>query len=282
MIKIYFLAENKTDRPPCSAEHGLSVYIKTGDKNILFDTGASDMFAANASLMGVDIAEADMCVISHGHYDHTGGVPAFCRLNDRAPVFIHKNAFKKTYGFEKGSLEPETTGIRWTDREYEELLPRMIFTKGVLKVSEDIVISGTIPDIAGYLPTELFYEKTAGGELTPDNMDHEQFLIIRDRDENGKSNGLYIFSGCSHKGVIPVIRYAKEIFPDEKIRCLAAGMHLYSASDEDRQRVVKEVLDEHIEMVMPVHCTGIDAICDLRAAMGKSCVVAYAGACYEY
>ena len=211
MIKIYFLAENKTDRPPCSAEHGLSVYIETGDKNILFDTGASDMFAANASLMGVDLAEADMCVISHGHYDHTGGVPAFCRLNDKAPVFIHKNAFKKTYGFEKGKPEPETTGIRWTDREYEELLPRMIFTKGVLKVSDDIVISGTIPDRAGCLPTELFYEKTAGGEFVPDNMDHEQFLIIRDRDESGQSNGLYIFSGCSHKGIIPVLRYAKEI-----------------------------------------------------------------------
>lgn len=81
----------------------------------------------------------------------------------------------------------------------------------------------------------------------PDNMDHEQFLIIRDRDESGQSNGLYIFSGCSHKGIIPVLRYAKEIFPDEKIRCLAAGMHLYSASDEDRQRVVTEVLNENIE-----------------------------------
>ncbi len=282
MIKIYFLTENKTDRPPCNAEHGLSVYIKTGDKNILFDTGASDMFARNASLIGIDLAEADMCVISHGHYDHTGGVPAFCRLNGKAPVFVHKNAFKKTYELQNGSLKSETTGIRWTDKEYEQLLPRLIFTKGVLKVSNDIVISGTIPDMAGCLPTELFYEKSADGSLVPDNMDHEQFLIIRDRDESGKSNGLYIFSGCSHKGVIPVLRYAKEIFPDEKIKCLVAGMHLYSASAEDRKRVVTEVLNEHIEKVIPVHCTGIDAICELRAAMGDSCVVAFAGACYEY
>lgn len=282
MIKIYFLAENKTDRPPCNAEHGLSVYIETGDRNILFDTGASDMFASNAALMGIDLAEADMCVISHGHYDHTGGVPAFCRLNDKAPVFIHKNAFKKTYGFDNGKLEAETTGIRWSDREYEQLLPRLIFTKGILKVSEDIVISGTIPDVAGCVPVELFYEKSADGQLLPDDMEHEQFLIIRDRDEEGASNGLYIFSGCSHKGVIPVLRYAKQIFPDEKINCLVAGMHLYSASKQDRQKVVAEVLNEHIEKIMPVHCTGIDAICDLRAAMGDSCIAAYAGACYEY
>lgn len=282
MIKIYFLAENKTDRTPCTAEHGLSIYIETEHTNIIFDTGASDMFAANASLMNVDLTKADMCVISHGHYDHTGGVPAFCRINQKAPVFIHKNAFKKTYGLTDGELEPETTGIRWSNEEYDRLLPRLIFTKGMLKVNDDVVISGTIPDTVGDGMTESFYEKTDDGTLIPDNMDHEQFLIIRDRDEQGRSNGLYIFSGCSHKGIIPVLRYAGEIFPDEKITCLAAGMHLYSASAADRQRVVNEVLNEKIEKVMPLHCTGIDAICDLRAAMGQSCIVASAGDCYEY
>lgn len=275
-MRIYFLAENKTDNPGINAEHGLSIYIESEEMNILFDTGASELFLENAQKMNIDLNLADVCVISHGHYDHTNGVPAFCAINENADVIIHKDAFISTYDMlSDGSLAEETTGIRWTEREMEELKSRLRFTENEMWLTDNIVISGTVHDIPDFKATENFYY-IADGRLVPDKMDHEQFLVIKQDD------GIFVFSGCSHRGVIPILRHAKELFPGLPIKGLVAGMHLYSASDEARKRVVDEVCGEDMEMVVPVHCTGIAAICDLKARLGDKCIVATSGDIYEY
>ncbi|WP_312653150.1 MBL fold metallo-hydrolase [Aminipila sp.] len=286
MVKFTFLSENKTDNPGCMAEHGLSMYIEAADKIILFDTGASDLFAKNADFLNLDLKRIEHVIISHGHYDHTEGLPCFCDVNPNAHIYIHKDAFEETYGTENGVLDKEPCSILWDEQTKQGILERTILTDGTYKISEDIVISGTIPNVEGIEATEKFYIKTMSQngqvELLEDEMKHEQFLAIRDRDEQGISKGIYVFSGCSHKGVIPVIRYAKEIFPGEKVLGLIAGMHLYSADEATRNKVVHEIVKENIGMVMPVHCTGIKAICDLKAAMGEHCIVATAGDSYEY
>nr|WP_315023300.1 MBL fold metallo-hydrolase [uncultured Aminipila sp.] len=286
MVKFTFLSENKTDNPGCMAEHGLSVYIEAADQIILFDTGASDLFAKNAEFVNVDLKQVEHTVISHGHYDHTEGLPAFCNINNNSHIYIHKDAFEKTYGIENGILDREPCSILWGEETKQSIMERTTLTDGIFKISEDIVISGTIPNLEGIEATEQFYIKKMSQngeiELLEDEMNHEQFLVIRDRDKEGISKGIYVFSGCSHKGVIPAIRYAKQIFPGEKILGLIAGMHLYSSDEATREKVVKEIVKENIEMVMPVHCTGIKAICDLKAAMGDNCIVATAGDSYEY
>ena len=282
MIRFTFLSENKTDNPGCLAEHGLSIYIETGGKKLLFDTGASELFLKNAATLKIDLAQADACIISHGHYDHTEGVPGFCRVNQRAPIYIHKDAFGEVYGLEKGRPEKEKSSIRWSEEQRRAVAGRLVLTDGVHHLTEDIAISGTIPDLPDGRMTERFYEKQPDGSFLPDPMNHEQFLALRDRDELGKSRGVYLFSGCSHKGVIPVLRYVRTLFPEERILGLIAGMHLYSAAEEVRQRVVSQVAAEQMELVMPVHCTGIDAIGDLKAALGERCIVATAGDRYEF
>ena len=100
-MRFRFLMENKTDGPGCLAEHGLSIYIETQGRKLLFDTGASALFADNAKRLKVDLEEVEALIISHGHYDHTGGVPEFCRINKIAPIYIHEDAFYETYGMEK-------------------------------------------------------------------------------------------------------------------------------------------------------------------------------------
>lgn len=277
MIKFTFLAENKTDNPGCDAEHGLSIYLETEEMTILFDTGASNLFERNAQRRHVDLTKVQALVISHGHYDHTEGVPRFCQLNQTAPVYIHKDAFGQCYGMINGKLDKHPCSLKWSQEDRERISDRLHLTDGPLWLTDNIVISGTIPDVAGNEPTERFYEKTADGQLIPDLMKHEQFLAVR----NGEK-GIYLFSGCSHKGVIPVLAYAKELFPGEKIAGLIAGMHLFSATDEMRRAVVDKVIDEHPDLVMPVHCTGIDAICMLKTRLGDKCVVATAGDTYEY
>lgn len=275
-MRFQFLMENKTEGSGCIAEHGLSLYIEAQGRKLLFDTGASSLFLKNAQYLKVDLEEVEALIISHGHYDHTGGVPDFCRLNKIAPVYVHQGAFYETYGKKQGQMEQVTSGIRWSDQERSQIDPRIVRTKGAVWLSENIVISGTIPIAKGEEPTETFYRKLRDGTYEPDPMDHEQFLAIREPE------GLYVFSGCSHRGVIPAIRYARELFDGERIAVLVAGMHLYSAGAEMRKKVVNQILSEQMDLVMPVHCTGIDAICDLKAAMGEKCIAATAGSRYGY
>ena len=274
-ITFRFLVENKTDNPGVMAEHGLSIYIEADGSRILFDAGASDLLIRNAGNMGVDLSQVDLAVVSHGHYDHTGGFPAFCRINDRAGIYIHKNAFRESYGLKDGRLDGKNDGIRWSSDEKKEILDRIVFTDGPVRISDNICITGSITKEPGFEPTERFYFRDGDGNITEDDMSHEQCLVIR------QPEGLYVFSGCSHTGVISAINTSKAMFPGENIAAVIAGMHLYSASEADRKRVVDQVAGEHPRCVMPVHCTGIEAICDLKARLGDACVVATAGDGYD-
>lgn len=270
-MKFSFLVENRTNHEGILAEHGLSIYIETEEKTILFDAGASDAFAVNADRMGIDLAAADLAVISHGHYDHTGGIPLFCRKNRKAPVYLHKNAFRRSHGCSDGKIEKRMCGIRWTEEQRKQMEDRIRFTDGPVRITENIVITGTVPCAEGFEPSERFYYYNVNGEPVEDDMSHEQCLVIREED------GLYVFSGCSHRGVISALEAARAMFPGEPVAAFIAGMHLYETDAETRARVVDQVAEAQIGTVYPVHCTGIDAICDLRTRLGERCVIAGAG-----
>lgn len=276
MIKIVFLSENKTENPLCLAEHGLSIYIETDCIKLLFDTGATNLFYDNAKKISVDLTDVDACIISHGHYDHTGGVPLFCEVNDKSMVFIHKDGFGEVYGEENGKIDKEPCSILWDQDTRLKLQNRIFLTDGVYKFSDDIIISGEIPAEYGFDPTETFYEKLSDGNFQKDPMKHEQILVIREQ------AGLYVFSGCCHKGVMPAIKYAKALFPGEKIALFAAGMHMYNSDKETRLKVIDELSKAGVENIMPVHCTGLEAICDLKATLGGACIIASAGGKYEF
>ena len=263
--------ENRAGDDGIVAEHGLSVYIEADGTRILFDAGASDAFMKNAKSMGVDLSSVDMAVVSHGHYDHTGGFPAFCSVNGRAPIYIHRNAFHGAYELRDGELYGADSGIRWSDEERAMIGERLTLTDGPLFITDDICVTGTITPEEGFVPAERFYYRDGNGNIIEDDMSHEQCLVIR------QPEGLYVFSGCSHTGVVSALEAARRIFPGERIAVLVAGMHLYKAAKEERARVVESVAAEEAECVMPVHCTGIDAICDLRIRLGDRCVPASAG-----
>lgn len=278
-MKFRFLMENKTEMHKVVAEHGLSIYIEARGKKILFDAGETNLFAANAANLGIDLGAVDFAVISHGHSDHTGGFPTFHKINPNAPIYIHRNALRVSYGTEGGSLEAggvldkEPCSIPWSDAELKDLADQLLFTDGPVTITEDIKVTGTIPYAEGFQPTDYFYCYD-GDRLVPDDMSHEQCLVIREPE------GLYIFSACSHRGVISALNACKGLFPGERVAVLVAGMHLYCATETDRRRVIREICSENMDCVMPVHCTGIDAICELKARLGDKCIVATAG--YEY
>lgn len=283
MITIQILVENKTENELCLGEHGLSLLITTPGRRILFDAGASGAcFLHNADALKAPLEEVDIAVVSHGHYDHTGGMPAFAARNSKAPILVHKEAFYESYGLDKGRPEPVACSILWSPAEREALRERLVLTEGPYWIDEDTVVSGTIPLPGDFTPTEVFHRKMADGNFVPDPMDHEQFLAIRNRDEEGNPQGILVFSGCSHRGVLPAMDYAARLFPGEPIRVLVAGMHLYRADVQTIDRLIGQLEGLGVETLLPVHCTGLEAITRIHSAKGESAPIATAGRTFRF
>ena len=223
-MRIVTLMEN-TALPGFVAEHGLSLYIETGNCRILFDMGQSDAFARNADALGIDLGKVDFGVISHGHYDHGGGLEAFFRRNSHAPVYAspylleaHYNRNGKNIG-----LNPALGSN-----------PRLRFE--ALKGMPGIALCTL------HLPPEdndgMFL---LDGQ--PEDFRHEQYLCIRE----GKKTVL--FSGCSHKGIVQI---AQAFRPD----VLVGGFHLMRTEDPAILRQTARKLLSLPTRYATGHCTG--------------------------
>lgn len=235
-MKIYTLSDNSAENG-CKAEHGLSLYIETQGKNILFDTGQSSVFAENAERMGVDLSKADCAVISHGHYDHSGGLKHFLKINPSAPVYIQKSAFIPCY-----SKSGKNIG---TDRDLPNN-PRIVPTEDFFRISPEIYTETKNKEKRMFRPKEQFLYQ--GTPQTEDLFLHEQYLIIN---ENGKKT---VFSGCSHKGILNIAFWHHPDF-------LIGGFHLKDCSterDAERLKEIAEELKKSQTVFYTGHCTGTE------------------------
>ena len=276
-MKVVFLSENKTEIGNCQAEWGLSIYIEVEGKKILFDTGASEMFCETAEKRNINLAAVEACVISHGHFDHTTGVPKFCEVNDIAKIYIHKNAFSEFFGTTDGVMDDYNCGLPWSDAQKEMVMKRSLLTEGPVWLADNIVISGSIPDVPEFKPVEQFYVRRLDGVLEPDDMSHEQFLAIKNGDK-----GIYVFSGCSHKGLVAAIKYAKELFPGERIGGIIAGMHLFAADKDRISAVIDKIEEDNPDVIIPTHCTGLYPTMEMGRRFGDKCILASNGKEYEF
>ncbi len=245
-MKVTILIENKCYRNALVCEHGLSLFIETGNEKIIFDTGASDNFIDNANKLDIDLKNADYLVLSHGHYDHTGGIAFAATSNNLKQVILHQDAYEKKYKLVDG--EYVYNGV---PKQLPETLlePKLKRTENLVQIDRDLYVLG---DIVHNRPNREYYREK-DGKFIIDDFHDEQILIVRE------NKALSLFMGCSHFGVIAGIKAVKAAFPDAKIKNLVAGMHLSKESDEAILRIIEEMNDLDIEKVIPLHCTGINA-----------------------
>ena len=191
-MKIVVLVENTTTNENLSSEHGLSLYIETGHHKILFDMGQTDLFAENAKKLGIDLAEVDIAILSHGHYDHGGGLKKFLEMNEKAPVYISKYAFASYYnGTEK------YIGLDVSLRESE----RIVYTDGVVEIADGLVLYHCNDRVQNFDLSSFGLCKKTGDAFVADDFLHEQYLYI---EETGKK---ILVSGCSHKGILNIVEW---------------------------------------------------------------------------
>lgn len=249
------------------AEWGLSLHIKHQDKKILFDTGAKGALVRNAERLGVDLSQVDLVVLSHHHFDHGGGLPAFFAVNDHAKVYLRRPpdgeahfrallVVNRFVGLEDGLLHQYQDRFVFIDN-FTEILPgAYIFT--------DIVRQHERPKGNRYL-----YLKQPSGYVH-DSFSHELVLALRDED------GLVVFTGCSHSGAVNMIQTVAQRFPDDRIKGVVGGFHLVgiptlntmAGSRPEMIDLARTMLDLPVDAYWTGHCTGQKAYAVLKTILG--------------
>ena len=233
-MKITALLENTTHRDGLQTEHGLSLYIETDHHKILFDMGQTDLFAHNAELLGIDLSAVDIAILSHGHYDHGGGLAKFLECNDHAPIYIHKDAFLPHYNGTAKYIGLDPTLIHH---------PRIRLVSGQFTIDETL----TLFDCNDRNRTNSFgsggLTERVGDRFIPDDFRHEQYLLINENEKR------VLISGCSHKGIIDI---AEWFTPD----VLIGGFHFSKLPLDEQLTHAAKLLDAIPTHYYTCHCTG--------------------------
>lgn len=278
-MKIKALIENTAISDDLESTHGLSLYIEALGRKILFDAGPNDLFLNNAKRLCVEIADVDFMILSHGHYDHGDGIPAFLQANQNAKIHVQKGAFDEYYANDPDKVRYIGVSVG----EFSEELPvtdadcvalemngvvergRFVVHRGDYSLMPGIQIFSGVSGRKCYSKSndELFMVKD--GKHVPDQFTHEQNLLIS---ENGKT---ILIAGCAHNGIVNIMECAEKILgqaPDIVI----SGFHLMNEDETVSRAAGREIagyLKKYPSQYYTCHCTGLPAYEELHNLMGN-------------
>ncbi len=265
-IRVTVLIEN-TSKNELACEHGLSLLIEHEGKKILLDAGSTEAFAENAAALEIRLHDIDLCVLSHGHYDHSGGFEALFRVNKAVRVQAEAGASGKYYSENGGMHE---IGIPEKVLAYKD---RFVFDAGIREIAKGVYL---IPHSSAGL--EIIGERArlyreVKGKIVPDDFSHELSLVI------DTEKGLVIFNSCSHGGVRNIIREVREACDGKRVYAYVGGLHMKGKrhgedictfSEEEVDALCEVIKAEGVRYVYTGHCTGLPGLAKLRERLGDT------------
>lgn len=263
-IVVTVLVENSVQAPGLMAEHGLAFHVQAGPMSFLFDTGQSGLVTQNARHLSVDLSRIRAIAVSHGHYDHTGGVRAVWDLAPEARLFAHPSVLVPRFARNPDGSAREV-GLR--DQNRDAIQAHAAKTSFTSKPAE--VMSGFF--LTGEILRETSYEDVGGpfvldaAGTRPDPLRDDQALFFDTRD------GVVVLLGCAHGGVVNTLGQVGRLTLGRPIHQVLGGMHLVNASPERLARTVAALRELRVERLGPAHCTGAVAMARLWGEFPAAC-----------
>ena len=265
-MKCITLVENTAGTPGCVAEHGLSIYIETEKHTLLMDTGQTDAVVRNAAVLGLDLAAVDTVILSHGHYDHSGGILPFCTKNNRAQIYMQRSA-----------IEPHYNGNRFIGIDPAiRALPNVRLLDGDLIIDDELFLFTGITGRRCFPQGNRKLLCLKDGTPVQDPFLHEQCLVIT---QNGKR---WLLSGCAHNGILNILDRYRALFGTAP-NYVISGFHMMKRdgdhSDEERAVILQTAkeLAETDAVFFSGHCTGEAAFDLMKTVMGEKLIALHSG-----
>jgi 7,8-dihydropterin-6-yl-methyl-4-(beta-D-ribofuranosyl)aminobenzene 5'-phosphate synthase len=275
-LRITAVVENSASlsNPQVWAQHGLCLHLEADlgaqRMNLLLDTGASsEVTLHNIDIMGIDLQQTDLIILSHGHYDHTGGLLGVLeRTGKRTPILAHPD-----FSHPKLKTRPflKFIGLPFTVQEAESAGAIMLYSRGSTKLADGIFATGEVRRDTSFEKVEGF-RTLKEGELVNDKIMDDQALVI-----DVEEKGLVVVTGCAHSGIVNTVRQAQRLSGTQEVYAIVGGFHLQGASEERLAATVDELMKLDPQILRPGHCTGAKAICRLMQAFGDRCEPLAAG-----
>ena len=273
-VKITILVDNEANQG-LTVEHGFSAWIETASQRFLFDTGQGSALSSNAGKLGIALDSMDTLVLSHGHYDHTGGVPFVVEKAPAVHVYCHPGAIRPRFAIRDGAAKP--IGMPGTSRAaLAGLSPeRLHWTAGAIEIAPGIGLTGPIPRRTDYedVGGPFFVDGEGRHE---DAIEDEMALWIR------MELGLVVVTGCGHAGLINTLRYALRLSGASRIHAVLGGFHLREASEARVARTIAALKELAPDLMVPCHCTGERVIEEFAKSFAERVHRGSAGATYTF
>ncbi len=267
--QITVLVENTAGARGLLGEHGLAFWIVLGDRHILMDTGQGQVLMGNARRLGVRLETADAIVLSHGHYDHTGGLGDALRMSRAVTVYAHPAGFETKYA-RNADGSARDVGMPRLDETMVRELADLVWTTEPTVVEHCLHLTGPVPRTTDFEDTGgAFFTDTACTQ--PDPLVDDQAAFIE------TPAGTVVILGCAHAGVINTLRYVRQLTDNRPIHTVMGGMHLVNASPQRIDRTVAELRRLDVQRLLPCHCTGFAAMARLWNEFPERCAACPVG-----
>jgi 7,8-dihydropterin-6-yl-methyl-4-(beta-D-ribofuranosyl)aminobenzene 5'-phosphate synthase len=281
-VKIFTLLENNAEfNSSFLAQHGLSILLnittKNVERNILLDTGSTaDTILYNMNILGLKPDSIDMIFLTHCHHDHTGGLTGLLKaINKKVPVIAHPSIFRETYDFRPSLQVYDDMTEANSKQAIINNKGRLVLIDEPFNLMDGVISTGEVERTIDYEEPGVESYNIKDGKIVRDTIRDDMSLIL-----NIKNKGLFIVTGCSHAGIINILKHSMKITGINRIYGVIGGFHLISATDERINKTISLFQEMDIELVLGGHCTGFNALSKMSNELGEKFRCLHSGLTY--